>query len=105
MLQQSDMSYAPRADVGFIPKPVAPAVLPISNIAQTLHFIGGFAAGWEPRLWWLLVPYQLSQYFLNVRFNLFEGRYEEGNTWAHTMFKLGQLAAGTLLYQFVHWVF
>lgn len=66
-------------------------------IYMIIHVLSGFAAYSYPILLFAIIGYHFLQYFLNVRFFVFEMTYKEGNSLEHTALKLFEVAVGYFL--------
>jgi len=61
------------------------------------HVILGIIGYFYPKVLYLTLAYQLAQYFLNIRFFLFEGAIKSGNSLKHTALKLAEVALGYII--------
>jgi hypothetical protein len=67
------------------------------QIYAVTHVLLGFIGSQYPAILLLAVAYQLLQYFWNIRFFVFQGRIEKGNSLQHTGLKLFEIFIGVLL--------
>jgi len=67
------------------------------QIYAVTHVLLGFIGFQYPAILFLAVAYQLLQYFLDIRFFVFQGRIEKGNSLQHTGLKLFEILIGFLL--------
>lgn len=67
------------------------------QIYAVTHVLLGFIGSQYPAILFLAVAYQLLQYFWNIRFFVFQGRIEKGNSLQHTGLKLFEILIGFLL--------
>jgi hypothetical protein len=61
------------------------------------HVILGVIGYFYPKVLYLTIGYQFAQYFLNIRFFLFEGAIKSGNSLQHTAIKLIEVGVGYIL--------
>lgn len=59
-----------------------------------IHVAIGFAAYYSNPILFAFLAYQVLQYAFNIRVFAFEGHIRSGNSFAHTLIKLGQTAVG-----------
>ena len=70
-----------------------------------IHVVAGIIAFYYPIFGVVFLLYQLSQYFLNVRYFMFEWKIKDGNSLAHTSVKIGEFCVGLLIGYVVHRVY
>lgn len=61
------------------------------------HIILGVIGYFYPNVLYLTIGYQFAQYFLNIRFFLFEREIKSGNSLKHTAIKLTEVGLGYIL--------
>ena len=66
-------------------------------IYTLIHGLTGIVGYFYPILLVLSVAYHFLQYVLDVRFFVFSGTYEDGNSLEHTGVKLLEMACGYLI--------
>jgi hypothetical protein len=66
-------------------------------IYTLIHVLTGIIGYFYPILLVLSVAYHFLQYVLGVRFFVFSGTYEDGNSLEHTSVKLLEIACGYLI--------
>ena len=67
------------------------------QIYAVTHVLLGFIGSQYPAILFLVVAYQLLQYFWDIRFFVFQGRIEKGNSLQHTGLKLFEILIGYFL--------
>lgn len=63
-------------------------------IYTLIHVATGIVGYFFPSILVASVLYHFLQYFLDVRFFVFAGTYEDGNSLEHTTLKLGEMMVG-----------
>lgn len=66
-------------------------------IYTLIHVLTGVVGYFFPIVLVLSVVYHFLQYFLDVRFFVFSGTYEDGNSLEHTVVKLLEMGCGYLI--------
>ena len=67
-----------------------------------IHIIMGTIAYYYSSFIAIYLLYQLGQWYIGKRFFLFQWKIEDGNTWFHTLIKIGEFMMGWIFAYFIN---